>query len=193
MAAWVFNIPIILSFLPNYITIKFTTSLSFILSSFILYFSFRSVQGKFSNLGLIVVSFSILTIWLIMVTILTSIIFGFNSGIENLFITDTTMAAVAYVPGQPSLGTIIAFLLVTILGLNIFYEGRLKAKLFLLLGSLVFLIGLVAVIGLIFSIPIMYYYIPSVSNPISIPASLLFILLGLSFTLLFDLIRKNQA
>ena len=125
-----------------------------------------------------------------MVTILVSIIFNFKSGIENLFVRDVTMAAKLYVAGQPSLAAILAFLLVTIMGLNIFYEGQLKSRIFLILGFLVFLIGFSALIGVILSWPWLYYDIPSISNPISIPASLLFSFLGLAFFLLSQLKAK---
>ncbi|MDO8668751.1 MAG: hypothetical protein Q7K65_00475 [Candidatus Buchananbacteria bacterium] len=193
IVAWIFDITVVLSILPGFITIKFSTALAFFLSSLILYFAYYSPQGRFANLNLIIVSFSILIIWIMMITILVSIIFGFKSGIENLFIIDTTIATNPYVPGRPSLGTIVAFLLITILGLNIFYEGKWKNQLFLFLGSLVFLIGAVSKIGLILAVPVLYYDVPSISNAISIPASILFMFIGLAFSLLYKINPKRQA
>lgn len=183
MIGWFFDIQPLLSISPGLATMKFTTALSFSLSSFILLFSHQAMK-KTSDLAIVVIPTASLAIWIIMATILVSSVFGFTSGLENLFVREKVGDIVTYVPGRPSLGTIVGFLLITFLGLCVFSEWKLKKNLFLTSSVLITCIGGLSILGYMFSVPIFYYTITGISNAMAVHTAILFVLIGISFGLL---------
>ena len=177
---WLLDIPILKSIIPNAVTMKFSTSISFIFSGIAIYFLSKYTEGK-TNIAKIVIPISSLVVFLFMTTLLTAYIFGKTSGIEQLFIKESSDAIKTSLPGMPSFATIVNFILI-IVGIFAFFESRLK-KLFTPIGYAISTIGIISIIGYGVNQPILYYYIDNVSTAMAIHTSFLFTSLGIALIL----------
>ncbi len=177
---WLLDIPILKSIIPNAVTMKFSTSISFIFSGIAIYFLSKYTEGK-TNIAKIVIPISSLVVFLFMTTLLTAYIFGKTSGIEQLFIKESSDAIKTSLPGMPSFATIVNFILI-IVGIFAFFESRLK-KLFTPIGYAISTIGIISIIGYGVNQPILYYYIDNVSSAMAIHTSFLFTSLGIALIL----------
>ena len=177
---WLLDIPILKSIIPNAVTMKFSTSISFIFSGIAIYFLSKYTEGK-TNIAKIVIPISSLVVFLFMTTLLTAYIFGKTSGIEQLFIKESSDAIKTSLPGMPSFATIVNFILI-IVGIFTFFESRLK-KLFTPIGYAISTIGIISIIGYVVNQPILYYYIDNVSTAMAIHTSFLFTSLGIALIL----------
>lgn len=177
MAGWILDIPILASWIPGEITMKFATALSFFLSGIVLYCIGRLPRpGEvWSDLVLTMVSFSLA---LLMGTFLLYIIAGIHIGIEDIFVKDTTPTVHDSIPGRPSIPAAIAFTLVAAAGF--FWTGEIKkyGVIVRMCGVIVAAIGGVAIVGYLAGIPVLYYAVTGVSNPIAVSSAALFALLG---------------
>ena len=177
---WLLDIPILKSIIPNAVTMKFSTSISFIFSGIAIYFLSKYTEGK-TNIAKIVIPISSLVVFLFMTTLLTAYIFGKTSGIEQLFIKESSDAIKTSLPGMPSFATIVNFILI-IVSIFAFFESRLK-KLFTPIGYAISTIGIISIIGYVVNQPILYYYIDNVSTAMAIHTSFLFTSLGIALIL----------
>jgi len=75
MAGWVFDIQILKSILPTWVTMKFATALSFLLSGLTLYYICK-VMGRKSEMGIMVIIFTTLGLALLMGMLLISNLTG---------------------------------------------------------------------------------------------------------------------
>ena len=85
---WVFNIDVLKSVSPAWVTMKFSTAISFICSGVTLYFISRVSEGK-SGIAQIAMPTTGLIIFLFVTTVLISYLTGFQQGIEELFIKES--------------------------------------------------------------------------------------------------------
>ncbi|MFH1875417.1 MAG: hypothetical protein ABH865_00815 [Candidatus Omnitrophota bacterium] len=188
MLGWIFNIGILKSILPVWVTMKATTALSFILSGITVYFIAKS-QQKSSGATLVILPISTMLLLLLMVTHLSATCLGLSLGLDGLFVKESNGVVMSVAPGRPSLATMIEFILIAVAGvLTMLNPAKLKAWL-VFLGWVVMFIGSMAVIGYIFRIPVLYYYIEGVSTAMACHTSILFVLSGLS--LVFSGIKKQ--
>jgi hypothetical protein len=177
---WIFDIGILKSISPAWVSMKFDTSIAFVLSGITLYFIARAVEGEFDK-AQVVLSIISLVIILLIGTLLFSAVFGVNTGAEELFIKDIAANNKTIVPGRPSLPTMLSFILIASAGiLTTLNPHNLKFKL-KIIGVIVGLIGTLAVAGYIFNIPLLYYYIEEVNSAIALHTAALFIVLGIGF------------
>lgn len=182
-AGWIFDIAVLKSISPNWISMKITTAVCFFFSGVTLYF-IAEAQKENPVFSQMVLSSTILIILLFMGTSLISWVLGMNLGIENLFMEDVSDPSPHWVPGRPSLLTTFAFALVSVAGvLSMLDVAKLKTKL-LYIGWVVLVIGGIAVLGYTFSIPFLFYDIQGWSNPMAVHTSILFIISGASLILL---------
>ena len=177
---WLLDIPILKSIIPNAVTMKFSTSISFIFSGIAIYFLSKYTEGK-TSIAKIMIPISSLVVFLFMTTLLTAYIFGKTSGIEQLFIKESSDAIKTSLPGMPSFATIVNFILI-IVSIFAFFESRLK-KLFTPIGYAISTIGIISIIGYVVNQPILYYYIDNVSTAMAIHTSFLFTSLGIALIL----------
>jgi len=183
MVGWFFNIPILTSILPFWVTMKFTTALSFLLSGLILYFVIQYRQGK-TEIANIALPISALIILLLMTTLLVSIFVGVRTGIEDLFVQEVEGAVKTTTPGRPSAGTMVAFILISSLALlTLFNLSNIKKWIFWL-GIIIGLIGGVGVLGYVIGIPLLYYTVKGGSTAMAFHTAILFTLLGIGLFLL---------
>ena len=178
---WILDIPILKSIIPNAVTMKFSTSISFIFSGITIYFISRYNEGK-TGIAQIVVPISGFVVFLFMATILAAHIFGITSGIEQLFVKESSDAVKTSHAGMPSVLTMVNFILIIVAGMFALYESRLR-KLITPIGYLVLTIGIIAVIGYVVNQPTLYYYIDNVSSAMAIHTAILFVLLGIALIL----------
>lgn len=177
MAGWLLDIPILASWIPGEITMKFTTAISFVLSGAVFYCIGRVPRpgDAVKDTVLVIASF---TIALIMGTFLLSVVFGIHTGIEDIFVRDLTPAVHASVPGRPSVPAAAAFIFVAASGLCWAAQAQKRAMIVQVCGGIIALIGGVALVGYVINQPVLYYVVIGVSNPIAVSSAALFALLG---------------
>ena len=178
---WILDIPSLKSVIPNVVTMKFSTSISFVFSGITVYFISRYNEGK-TRFAQIAVPVSGFIVFLFMATLLTASIFGITSGIEQLFVRENSDAVKTPHAGMPSVPTMVNFILIIVAGMFAFSESRLK-KLVTSIGWVVSIIGIISIVGYVVNQPILYYYIDNVSSGMAIHTSILFVLLGIALIL----------
>jgi hypothetical protein len=180
MAGWVLEIEVLKSILPIWVTMKFTTALSFFLSGLILYFVTSTLKNK-SDFSQITLTITTLIILLIMATFMLSIFFNVRTGIEDIFVKELEGAVETITPGRPSIGTIFNFMLVTIIGVLTMYEVKKISVIISAIGLLIFAIGCIAILGYIITVPYLYFLIEGYSTAMAVHTAFLFMLLGVGF------------
>jgi len=174
---WVFNISVLKSISPAWISMKFDTAVVFFLSGIILYFILRAQEGAYDSAQVAIFILSLI-ISLFMGVLFFSSLFGVNTGLEDLFIKEARVTAKTIFPGRPSVPTMMNFLLIALAGiLTLINTRNLRAKL-KVIGFLVGLIGLSAICGYILNTPLLYYYIAGVNSAMAAHTAVLFVLLG---------------
>lgn len=176
-AGWLLGVPVLQSFIPGGITMKFTSAVCFILSGILLYYINVAVSGR-TETAQVILPLASMLIMMFMVTILSSVLLRTHTGIEDLFVKEVEGALGTAVPGRPPIVAMINFILVSVAGLCAMYspeDARPKA---FLAGVVVLLIGMVAAIGHLTSTPLFYYDIPGINTAMPLHGAALFILLG---------------
>src|SRR3989338_2177725 len=138
---WILDIPFLTSIVPDAVTMKFSTSISFIFSGITIYFISKYNEGKI-GIAQIAVPISGFVIFLFMATLLTAHVFGVTSGIEQLFIQESSDAIKTSQPGMPSFPTMVNFILIIIVGMFALSESGLR-KLITPIGCIISTIGIV--------------------------------------------------
>ena len=178
---WILDIPFLTSIVPDAVTMKFSTSISFIFSGITIYFISKYNEGKI-GIAQIAVPISGFVIFLFMATLLTAHVFGVTSGIEQLFIQESSDAIKTSQPGMPSFLTMVNFILIIIAGMLAFSESGLR-KLITPIGYVISTIGIIAVVGYAINQPILYYYVDYANSAMAIHTSILFTALGIALIL----------
>lgn len=178
---WIFDIPFLTSIIPNAVTMKFSTSISFIFSGITIYFISKYNEGKI-GIAQIAVPISGFVVFLFMATLLTAYIFGVTSGIEQLFVQESSDAIKTSQPGVPSFPTMVNFILIIIAGMFAFSESKLR-KLITSIGYVISIIGIISIVGYAINQPILYYYIDNANSAMAIHTSILFTVLGIALIL----------
>ena len=183
MIGWIFDIDTLKSILPIWVTMKFTTALNFLLSGLVLY-SLAVLDASESAVAQILLQIASLMIVLLMGTLLVSTFLGIRSGVEDLFVKETESAIKTTTPGQPSVGTMVNFLLIVSAGLyKMFNPQKNATQLLMNLGRIIVVVGGAAIMGYIVGVPVLYYTLQGYSSAMAFHTALLFILLGVGMTL----------
>lgn len=182
---WIFDINILKSIFPSWISMKISTALAFVLSGISLYYIAEALGGEF-DIAQVVLSLTSLVIILLMGILFFSTTLGVHTGIEDLFIKDTGNLVKSVIPGRPSVPTMVEFLLITSCNiLTILNPGKLQQKL-KVIGFIILIIGALAVTGYIVNAPLLYYYIKNLNSAMACHTALLFVLLGTGLICLSD-------
>ena len=107
---WIFDIGILKSISPAWVSMKFDTAIAFLLSGITLYFIVRAVEGEFDK-AQVVLSITSLIIILLMGTLFFSALLKIHTGAEDLFIKEPAGAVKTVTPGRPSVPTMLNFIL----------------------------------------------------------------------------------
>ena len=116
MMGWICDIRILKSISPAWISMKFDTAIAFVASGISLYFIARAKEGAFDQ-AQVVLSITSLIIILLMGILFFSTLLGIHTGAEELFIKDTNLSAKTIIPGQPSVPTMVNFILIALAGI----------------------------------------------------------------------------
>ncbi len=184
MFGWIFNVSVLTSILPIWVSMKFITALSFFASGVLVFLLAQNEKNEMLDYFTLVISFSLV---LLMVVFLFSLFSGVSTGIESLFVKEASGAVKTTVPGVPAIPTIICFILIGLSKLGSMFFQK-SSKIFMTMGVLIALIGGIAVLGYIFGIPQMYYTFPGYTS-MAFHTSLLFVLIGIALIL----IRKIEG
>lgn len=146
MLGWLFDIDTLQTIIPGLASMKFNTALLFLLVSvYILLIKMASIRfsKRFYALPIVVLIISGVS--------LLQYLFGFDAGIDQLFILDPVTDALAF-PGRMSAGTALAFML---LGMALL-TYRAHARLGETLAVIAHFISLVAIFGYLFDVQSLY-------------------------------------
>ena len=177
---WIFNIGFLKSLSSAWISMKFNTAFVFVLSGLILYFIVQTGEGK-PDVAQVVLPIASLVILLLMGTLFFGNLLGVQTGAEELFMRDLSSAPTTVTPGMPSLPTMFNFILIASAAiLTLFNPEKLSAML-KNIGRIVGWVGVVAVLGYLINIPLLYYFIAGVNNAMACHTAILFMLLGAGF------------
>ncbi len=176
IAGWVFDLDWVRSVFPHFVTMKFTTALCFILSGVAALivakpFSQRSTS---ENVALAMLAFS--TVFIVQDQ-LYAYVYNYKSFWDNIYSEFSPVFTA--VPGRPSVGTLILFLLIDLIELTYIlnlnhntYQAR------RLISGTVMTASLIALIGYLIDEPILYYYSEDRSTAMAIHTAVLFLVLG---------------
>lgn len=185
ITGWIFDIALLKSIYPGWVSMKFDTAIAFLLSGVILYFTALAIEGHF-DLTQVVLSVASLILILLMGTLFFSIFLNVRTGVEDLFIKETAGTIKTVAPGRPSLPTILNFILIAIAGIYVILNLknlRLKLR---FIGLAITVIGALAVTGYIINAPVLYYFINGLNSAMACHTAALFVLLGTGFVCLSD-------
>ncbi|MFN3653770.1 MAG: ATP-binding protein [Candidatus Nitrosotenuis sp.] len=176
VAGWVTDVAALKSVVPQQVTMKFSTAVSFVLSGVILYFVSNHFAGKVGN-DQIAIPISSLVIFLFMASLLTTSILGVPNGIEQLFVTEDPPAVKTTLAGIPSIPTITNFLLIVVVGM-ISLNNSYNLRPIRYIGCIILAVGAVSLIGHLSNQPMLYYYVENISTAMAIHTGVLFVLIG---------------
>lgn len=183
MLSWIFDIGILKSILPEWVTMKFNTAVCFVLSGIVLYLIVISFESRF-DIAQVFLPIPVLSILLIMGGHLTSVFLGLRLRIGEVFIKEANGFVLTTVPGRPAVPTMISFILVAAAGiLTMLNRANLKPKLSFL-GWVIMIIGMAAVFGYVVNAPFLYYYIEDKNTAMAFHTAILFVLAGISLIFL---------
>ncbi|GEM_PF-1731989 len=151
---WVFNISILKSVLPGFVSMKVNTALLFIL----LGLSLRLVQEKRVNKNTRIIAM-VCGIIIILVAALTLYEYakGVNIGIDEIFLKDDPGAAFTTHPGRMAVTTAVSFILISAALLLLDVKVRRKYYPAQYLAIIVFLLSLLSMIGYLHGIKLLYF------------------------------------
>jgi hypothetical protein len=177
ITSWIFNVSILKSLSPNWVSMKFDTAIAFVLSGISLYFIVRATEGEFDK-AQVVLSITSLIIILLMGILFSSAILKVRTGVEDLFIKETVGAAKTVTPGRPSIPTMINFVLIAFAGIFTMFNPQTLRTQLRIIGLAIGVIGLLAIAGYIINSPALYYYVEGVNSAMACHTAVLFVLLG---------------
>jgi hypothetical protein len=182
---WVFDISILKSISPAWVSMKFDAAIGFVLSGITLYFIVRAIEGDF-DLAQVVLAISSLLIILLMGILFFSTLLGIHTGAESLFIQEAAGAVKTVTPGRPSVPTTINFILIGLAGILTMLKPE-KVQLRLkIIGYVVGTIGALAIVGYIINAPLLYYFIEGRNSAMACHTAILFVLFGTGLLCLSD-------
>ncbi|MFC1732899.1 hypothetical protein ACFL6I_21575 [candidate division KSB1 bacterium] len=179
MFGWIADIPVLTSILPQWVTMKFSTALSFTLSGIIIYLvACVCTSSKVSGIVQMILMSTSFLIILFMVAFLISSLMGVRTGIEDLFIKEAEDAVKSATHGRPSVGTMVSFMLIAFAGIAALIRLRNVYTALRLFGGVIFVLGIVAILGYIINMPVLYYYLEGLSTAMAFHTAILFVFAG---------------
>jgi len=181
---WLADIDTLKRLVPTWVTMKFSTALSFLMTGIIvgLLNESRNRNNEFAKIFLFA---PIMIILFFMATLLVSTIAETSSGVSSLFIKEDPAAALGSVKaGTPSVGTMINFLLIIGVGFTYLIARKEYTKYLTICGAIIIALGIIALIGYAIENPSLYYQIEGFSGAMALHTAIAFILSGIGLILL---------
>jgi hypothetical protein len=175
-AGWIFDVSVLKSLAPGWVSMKFSTAIAFVLSGATLFY-LAVARERGAERAQVALSILSLTLALLMGLLFFSAVFGVPTGIENIFIRDTGDRQ-SVVPGRPSLPTMVCFLLVALSAIIALFNPARLLPILRIIGLTIGATGATAAIGYTVNVPLLYYYIGGANSAMALHTALLFVLLG---------------
>ena len=194
LIGWFLDISPFKTVIPGAPSMKFSTSLSFICTGIVLFFisEFQSPSRRIlSASSQVVLPAALLVIILFMSTHLASSVLGNPSGLDNLFVKEGPSMPQTAIPGRPSEGTILNFMIIAAAGIISIREQATIRKPLLGIGITIGIVAGIALIGFASSIPTLFYFIDGVANGMSIHTAILFLAVAVTLVILSKSMQNN--
>jgi two-component system, sporulation sensor kinase E len=179
MLGWIFSIQVFQEIVPGFEPMRFNASLCFVLSGIALLLTQYKTR-RYNNLPFVILSFLVTLIGAIT---LSQDLFHFNSGLDQLFITNTTGAPYySTFPGRMAFNASVNFFLLGLGFLALTVKKRLFYRISQCFFHLVTLFSTVALIGYLYGVSLFrsLFYVSSMATHTAI----LFFILSLGASLL---------
>jgi len=169
---------------PNWVTMKFSTAVSFLASGMVV-FLINESRNKNSEASKIIIFAPLIVVLFFMATLLVSTIAGTSTGVSSLFIAEDPSAAIGSVKaGTPSVGTMINFLLIIGTGFTYLLAHPKHRKYLSISGAIILALAIIALVGYAIDSPPLYYQIEGASGAMALHTAIAFALLGISLIIL---------
>ncbi|VVB57802.1 Uncharacterised protein [Candidatus Anstonella stagnisolia] len=175
--SWVLGVSPLLNFTPGTPT-RLTTSFSFLLASILLYFIFER-QEKNTELNEFAIPVITTVLLIIFFPLFVAQFFGINIGFEQLI---SGVSPISGISASPNVVTMFAFFIVVFAGSAVSFNPN-EREITRVSGVALCLIGLCALAGYAFGIPIMYYSFDGQGVEMALQTAFAFTLLGAAFFL----------
>ncbi len=182
LIGWWVGSEVLKGWIPGKITMKITTALAFLATAILLV---SLLSRRDADVRMIVAFFASSVILFLMGPFLFSMFTGKQTGFESLLMQDSQLIPRGLMPGWPSIGTVVAFLLIACRGFSYAFTTRKQEGVCLIVGLLVSAIGAISLIGHLLGIPFLYYNWGDF-NAMAVNTSVLFVLSGICIVLLKD-------
>lgn len=143
---WLFDIELLKSLHPDFVSMKFNTAISFILAGMSVFIMSLSRTRPVYYILIIFISI----IFLISILTIFQYLIGINMGIDELFFLEKQGAVMTYSPGRMALNTALSFIVISMAILSAILK---KYHISQLLSIFLFLFSLLHIIGYIFKVP----------------------------------------
>lgn len=189
MYGWIFNIGVLLSFLPGQMPMKFISAVCFFLSGLSLIFVSEVVRGK-REIAQIVLPGTSISVLLLMSTVIAGSYLEVETGVESLFVGVLSRTTNAGVIEMPSIFEVVGFVVVAIIGILSLFRIRYLKPLAFFCGLVMVVLGLLALTGNLTGNSFLVRPIFPNAYPMVFASSLIFLILGLALCLLGWVINK---
>ena len=183
IAGWVFDVQFLKSLSFSLVPMKFVSAICFALAGVII-FVLSDVVHDAPEVGPIISSVATLIITIVMASLLFSKFIGINCGIESLFIKESYCPPETVLPGQPSVATMICFLLIAVLDILAKLKVWYWRGAFIVTGCVIGSAGIGSLIGYATGDISMAHYVPGFSSAMSFFSATLFSLIGITIIML---------
>ena len=186
LVGWMFKVePLTRLFMPG-VNMKFVTALLFLISALGLLFIARAMRGD-EELSQLILPGVMLSVFVITISLYVGRLLDTPTGIEQLFVSvpnPVDISATLPTYGWPALPSIFNFILFGFAGaISLFPDSRSRRWL-TYAGLSIFAIGLVAILGYLFRLPVLYYAsLGEPSIPMALNSASTFVLLGLGLVM----------
>lgn len=183
IAGWIAHVDFLVRVFPGFVSMQASTAITFMLSGITIYLIAESLEEK-REMAQLFLPLTTLLILLLMTTLLVSVIFRIQTGIENFLFVEDIQSVPGLYPSHPSVVTIVDFILVAFAGILVLFQSK-QTKMFLrIVGSILCFTGVLAVMGYGFQQPLLYFYHLHWSNGMALHTALLFFIIGVSFVVM---------
>jgi PAS domain S-box-containing protein len=195
---WLLDIDTLKSIVPTWVTMKFSTALSFLMSGIVVMLlnEWRNNNSEFSRIFLFV---PLIIISFFMATGLVTSILDTTSGVSSLFVKDDPGSIGTLKAGLPSVGTMVSFLLIMGVGFVALLVGKFTERKFkkyaIVSGALVLVLGIIALLGYVTEEPALYYQVAGYSGAMAIHTAIAFCItgIGIMFFVMPKIIAKEVS
>lgn len=182
MLGWIFDVTALKSIFPDWVTMKFATAFSFVLSGAMVYCVGRIARGDRAWAQVLLPGL-VLMILLLMASLLAAAALNVDVGMAELFVQEKAGAVQTVQPGRPSTMTMICFTLIAAVGLVAMFVPAGRPRLWRIAGAVLGISGGVALLGYVLGVPALYYYWEPHSTAMAAHTAMLFVLTGVALWL----------